>query len=163
LVFSLDVVPFLFNLANAFELYRIDAVDVVYKPIISEVNASHASVEDSAYTVPDLVYAFTPYSEIPTSYASAAQRGDATIVSSLERWNVLIHPVPLIRGYDSALADGFLNLGPQWINTAQPDVPHYGFNVVMEPTIADVPSPALGGRVTVHYRVSFKNPRPDGA
>jgi len=61
-----------------------------------------------------------------------------------------------LRGYDSVLTDGFLDLGLQWLSTAQLDVPHYGLVVGIELSVSA--GPAFGGAPEVYYSLQFKNP-----
>jgi len=156
--FGMSTIPFLQQLCGVFEYYKLVGVDVVYKPFVTQVNTPYDATLAPTFVVPDLAYAWTKYSNVPTSYSLINQRGSAVIKSTMERWTSSFRPVPLMRGYQDLVSDGFLNLGPQWISTDQQDVPHYGLLLAMEPSVGVTPV-EFGGRITFHYRVQFKNPR----
>ena len=157
--FSYTAFDLMQSLVNLHEEYRIDRITAVYKPLISEVIALDGQSLASTFVVPDLVYSFHPYSSIPPDYLTAAQRGNAKLVSSMERWACTFTPVPLLRGYESVTSDGFLNLGTQWIATAGGAVPHYGFYIVLQSNSdAGAPSPSFGGRVSFYYTISVRRP-----
>jgi len=156
--FQISDVPFLVGMAALFEYFKIIQVDVVYKPFVTQVNTPSDAVASPSFIVPDMVYSWDPYSNVPTNYDLVAGRGSAVIKSTLERWSSSFRPTGLIRGYKSLTGDAFLNLGPQWISTDQPDTPHYGLLIGIEPSVGVNPV-EFGGRVTFHYRVQFKNPK----
>jgi hypothetical protein len=158
-VFTLLDTPFMTNMSNLFEEYKYVGVDIVYKPTVSQ-SVEFGGAGASTFTPPDLSYAFVPYSSFPTTYTLTAQRGDAVVVSSMERWTQSIVPTPLLRVYDSVLADGFSSDGPVWLNTRVKDVPHFGFVIAMEPSAAVGPSPTFGGRISIYHRVMFRKPAP---
>jgi len=157
--FDLTQVPYFADTALLYQWYRIDSIQVVYKPRITEVIASHSSVADSTFFTPDMVYSFNPYSDVYTSYQALVQRGDAYVVSPLQSFNFRFSPIPLPRIFDNLVNDGFSNDGSKWITTSRPDVPHYGFVIGLESSAVVPPTPTFGGRLFFYYTVSFKNPR----
>lgn len=160
--FQLNDVDYFKNLSQYFEEYKITRLTLVYKPLITEVTASHASAAASNFSVPDIVFCYLPYSTTLFSYDQLVSRGDSVIINSTERFQTSFRPVPLVRISDSLLADGFADTGPKWLNTQQQDVPHYGFAIAMQPTGASsLESPTFGGRIELFYSVSFRYPRED--
>jgi hypothetical protein len=159
--FSFDIsrIPYLADTAQLYQYYRIDQIQVVYKPRITEVNTPHSSALASTFFTPDMVYSFNPYSDVYSNYTALVQRGDAYVVSPLEPFRFIFRPVPLFRLFDNTINDGFANLGKKWITTSRPDVPHYGFVIGIESSASLPPTPTFGGRLFFYYSVSFKNPR----
>lgn len=157
--FQVADVPYLFSMASLFEEFKFVSVKVLYKPLISEVVTAHSSVADSHFTVPDLVCSFVPEALTFGTYEEVAQRGDTSVVSTIERWEFFLRPVPQIRGVDSLLTDARVNLGRKWISTTYVDMPHHGFVIAMEPSASIPPSPTFGGRIEFYYSVLFRYPR----
>jgi len=157
--FAISNVPYLVLQAQLYEYFRIDNIHVIYKPKITEIQAPHSSVLDSTFVVPDLAYSFAPYSTTYSSFGHIAQRGDAVVRTTLERWIAGFRPIPLLRGFDNTINDAFMNLGPQWITTDRTDTPHFGFVLGIESSALAGPGPTFGGRLSFRYTVSFKNPR----
>jgi len=145
------------SVSSSFQFFKILEVSVVYEPIVTQVVAFSGEGAPT-FIPPNIAYTFRPYSNVPLSYAETVQRGDTAIVSSMRQWRTSFKPVPLVRAFDSLTADGFINMGPQWITSARLDVPHYGFSVAMQPTGGLGATPEFGGRLTFYYRVVFKNP-----
>jgi len=158
--FQLDTVPYLAGLAGYFEQYRIVRIDAVYKPIISEVSAIEGVAIASDFTPPDLAFSYKPYSAVPSTYMQVAQRGDAMIVSTMERWSTSFKPVPLFRVFESLVGDAFADIGVEWLSTVDVTAPFYGFTIAVEPSASVPPSPTFGGRVSFYYTVEFRYPRP---
>lgn len=157
--FTLDQIPYFRRQAELFEYYRLRTVMVVYKPLISEVIATHSSVANSTFVAPDIAYGVNQYSNIYTSFSDFIQRGDAAVKTCMERWVCSFEPTPLLRAFDNLAVDGFVNQGPQWITTSRPDVPHYGFGLAIEPNSIIPPTPSFGGRLAFYFKVDFKHPR----
>lgn len=158
LLFTLDAVPFFTQLASVFQYYRFGTVEVVYKPLITEVVAFSGDGA-TTFTTPDVCFCTNTSSIALASYAQVQQRADATICSSTEFWRHSFTPVPLIRAFDSLTSDGFMNLGPQWIETNRQDVPHYGMALAIEPSNALGPAPTFGGRIETYIFMQFKCPK----
>lgn len=158
LLFTLDAIPYYIAMSRLFQYYKFGQIDVVYRPLITEVVALQSNNAVNAFTVPDLVYCNNFYSASFSTYAAIQQRGDAQVVSSLEPWIHSLTPVPLMRSFGTTLADGFTNEGPQWISTANPGVPHYGLSIAIEPSLSGGATPTFGGRLEVYVNMYFKNP-----
>lgn len=156
-VYRLRDVASLVTLAANFQFYRFRFIDFVYRPLVTENVAVVGSGIGSTYVVPNIVFSDNHYSNVYTTYDAVAQRGDACVVQSTRQWAHRLFPTPLVRIFDTALVDGFANIGTQWISTAANDVPHYGFVIAIEPTTA-TPSPTFGGNIAVYYSVEFRNP-----
>lgn len=157
--FDLTKCTYLADTALLYEYYKITSIQVVYQPRITEVQARHDSVATSTFVTPDMAVTVNPYSTVYSSYSSIALRGNARVVSPLFQWTLTFVPNPLVRAFDNAVNDGFLNMGPQWITTDRPDVPHYGLTVGIESNAILPPTPRFGGKLTFYYTVKFKNPR----
>lgn len=156
-IFRAVDVPYLADITNRFEYYRIERIDVKYQPFVTQVVAFNGEAPGADFILPNVASTFVPYSSTFSTFNSIIQRGDARVATATTAWKQTIRPVPLMRAFDTALADGFINLGPQWITRDRPDVPHYGYWIAIEPTVAGA-SPTFGGRITFHYTISFKNP-----
>jgi hypothetical protein len=148
------------EMCDLFQEFRIVRVTILYKPLITEVNAQHSSVVASEFQVPDIVYAFHPFSDFPTSFATIKENGAAVVQSSLERFQVAIKPRPLVRVFNTGINDAFMDLGMEWLNTSDPATPHYGFIISIQPSLAlGPPTPTFGGRLEFYYTVDFRYPR----
>jgi hypothetical protein len=156
-IFTVVDVPFMLDISQKFQYYRLDRVDIKYQPFITQV-VTFAGEGADTFTLPNVASTFDPYSSTLASFSALIQRGDASVRTATTGWSRSIRPVPLIRAFDTPLVDGFVNLGPQWITRDRPDVPHYGFWIAIEPSVAAGPSPKFGGRLTFSFTYSFKNP-----
>jgi len=157
LQFTLDAVPFFTQLASNYQYYRFGRVEVVYKPLITDVVA-FGGLGVSTFVTPDVCFCTNTSSIGLASYAQVQQRADATVCSTTEFWRHSFLPVPLVRAFDSLTSDGFLNLGQQWIETNRQDVPHYGMSLAIEPSVTASPAPTFGGRLEVYIHMQFRNP-----
>jgi len=157
--FQIVDVPYLKLQSGLFEEFKIKDILVVYKPFISEVNASHGSAVASNFVVPDLVFSSNTYPATYVNFQEVGERGNSKVVSTIERWTHRFTPVPAVRGVDTILTDARMNLGPRWINTNQLDTPHNGFVIAIQPSISAGPSPTFGGRIEFYYSVMFRYPR----
>jgi hypothetical protein len=156
-IFTVVDVPYLLDMSQKFEYYRLERVDVKYQPFINQV-MTFSGEGANTFTLPNLASTFDPYSSTIASFSALVQRGDARVSTATTPWSRSIRPVPLLRAFDTALVDGFVDLGPQWITRDRPDVPHYGFWIALEPSVAAGPTPSFGGRITFHLTYSFRNP-----
>jgi len=154
--FFVSQVPELVALGSYFQFYRIDMVELLYRPLISVVEVKSSDAAVSTLTPPNVFVSDNHYSAALVNYNQLKSRGDARTIASIKSWNHAVIPNPLIRAYDSIVTDGFLNLGPQWLSTAQLDVPHYGIALGIEPSVG--PGPEFGGNLEVIFKVSFLNP-----
>jgi hypothetical protein len=155
--FAMNAIPYFQAMANYYEQYKITSVTAVYKPYVTEVVTFSGEGADT-FTLPDLVYSYKPFSESLT-YDQIVQRADSNILSTTEKWTTKFRPIPLMRGFDSLLSDAFLDLGPQWISTADGSTPHYGFTVGIQNSSAVGATPSFGGRISFYYEIEFRYPR----
>jgi len=155
-VFRFSVLLDAAALSSQFQFYRIQRVSLVYKPLITEVNYPSTEVKASEVVVPNVFVSDNHYSSTYSTCDQLKSRGDVRVVSSIQAWSHSVTPNPLLRGYDSVVSDGFINMGPQWLSTSQTDVPHYGIVIGIEPT--STTAAEFGGALEVYYHLRFRNP-----
>jgi hypothetical protein len=131
------------NLLSVFDQYRIDRIEVWFEP-----QAAQGSTQFSMLgTCVDLDDASAPASMNVLSHHPLALVGSG----GTGRYHAF-EPHVAVAAYSGAFTS-FSNEPPQWIDSASPNVAHYGFKVAADATLA-----AISYIMTVRFTMSFRAP-----
>jgi hypothetical protein len=145
---SLGTVPDYTDFTTLFDQYRIMQLEVRYIPIYApgEFPGTISSVID--------------YDDANTiSESQALQYQTLQVTALYQPFYRVLHPrsADIVYNGNVTVAYG-QNRGPQWIDVASPDVPHYGLKLAL-PTITGAPNSIALGNLVFTLTIQCKNPR----
>jgi hypothetical protein len=115
--------------ANLFDLYRIEAVEVLFRPV--GMTTVTDAISGTIATIPSL-YALIDYNDatVPTGLTTF-QRGSSTrSCTAVEAMRVQFRPRYANAIYLSAVATAYTVGDPnQWLSTTAMGIPHYGLKI----------------------------------
>jgi len=143
------------QLAAVFDQYRIDEVQLIFRPMFLAVNMSGSTT----FYVPQL-YIVVDYDDANVSGYTAGtyQAYNNCNVSMYETVSVTFRPHIAVSAYSGSSFSQYQNLSPSWIDTSSPSVQHYGVK-------AGVDAGGTGQAqfqswsITTRVRLSLKNVR----
>lgn len=161
LSFKLNDVPNASEFLNLYDMYKISAVKLVFRPTVNQV------VEGVPNAGTQFGTGFYPFNSV-IDYDDDIAPGSSTTMlqyqtlrtSSAGRIHTrTVRPKFSTRVFQTALADGF-KPSTGWIDNNQPDVPHYGMKIYMDPPpVIPGASSSLMYTVYATYYLKFKSVR----
>jgi hypothetical protein len=130
-IFQLSLATKYADFVNVFDQYRINCAELTFVPRANEALSSTgqtASLLGTMYLVPD----FDDGTNL-TSEAQALAYNEPVIKRLDLPWKVSIVPRLALAAYTGTFT-GYANLPPQWLDTANATVQHYGVKVLVNAT-----------------------------
>lgn len=150
--FSLNNLPNYAEFTALYDSYRIEWVTIWAIPTQTE-----APVAALNYYVPTLYTAVDKDDATPPgSLASQLEHGNLRMVT-MDKMKKLAAFKPAVQGelFRSGATRGFNRMDDQWIDCAQPDIPHFGLKIWTEPAMTGF----NGIRLIADVYVSFRDTR----
>jgi len=142
------------QLANVFDQYRIDEVQVTFRPMFLSTQVSGSTT----FYIPQL-YVVVDYDDAATPSSVASLQAYANCNSSMyETVNVRFAPHVALGAYASSAFSSYANTGPMWIDMTSTGVEHYGVKTGIDPGGSGQTSFQSWGIIT-KMRVSMRNVR----
>jgi hypothetical protein len=143
------------QLAAVFDQYRIEEIQLVFRPMFLAVNVSGSTT----FYIPQL-YVVVDYDDASTSGYTAAtyQAYNNCNVSMYETVSVTFVPHIAVSAYSGSSFTQYQNLGPQWLDTTSPNTQHYGVKAGIDAGGSGQTS-FQSWAITTRVRCSFKNVR----
>lgn len=143
------------QLTTVFDQYRIDEVQLIFRPMFLAVNMSGSTT----FYVPQL-YVVVDYDDANTSGYTAAtyQAYSNCNVSMYETVSVDFVPHIAVSAYSGSSFNQYQNLTPKWIDTSSPNVQHYGVKAGIDAG-GSGQAQFQSWSITTRVRLSLKNVR----
>jgi len=153
LYFQLNYLDQYTSYTAIYDQYRIDKVDVTFWPQFrANSMAQTGAVVPLIYVVVDLDDA-----SAPTSIGFLEQYQNCVVRNDERAFTVSFQPHVALAAYRGGFT-GFANAGNQWIDSASPDIAHYGIKLGITPQNTSV-SQYQQWTITTRLHVSFRNVR----
>lgn len=168
-VFELDNLPDYTEFTNLFDQYRINLIKYQWIPnrnvnVIVGSDISTPLVSEYDQGIP-LIYSFIDYDDAttPTTIDEFTQRQNMRTARFNKPHKRVWKPTVLVPTYRTGVTFGYSPKRKQWIDCANPDVPHYGLKWAFYNTAtADATHHrgiAVSFRVMATYYLQFRNVR----
>jgi hypothetical protein len=148
--FANIAVPNYTELSALFNSFRIDSVEMTMY-----FSNNNSSVNSPATGLPLMNVVFDPTGTAACTLVQAQQYGNNKVVQLGNGADMppkfMFKPLPSGAVYDTAILSGY-GAQPSWINTTNPDVPHYGVKVVYDPASAGV---TVIGQVQFYFKLNY--------
>lgn len=154
--FQLSDIPNASALADLYDQYRINAVKVTFFP---QANVFNANTTNLVVSVPEIYTAIDLDSNTtPTSINVIDQYTTARHKFFNRPHSRYLKPKALGQCYISATSTGYFNLGKQWLDMGNTNIPHYG---LVGGIVCSQGSDMVGQliRVTATYYLQCRNVR----
>lgn len=158
ITFNLTTLPNYTEFTNLWDMYRINCVVLKWR-----FDRQIPSVSDTT-PMGYLHYAFDPNDDTATSTINdLTQYGtyNRKALDGQRPFNIKIYPKAQQMLYKSVTTTGYAPKSRMWINTADPNVPHYALKYIVDGNdgVGGGPGDLLVGVITlqVKYYLSFKN------
>lgn len=152
--FRLTDLPNVSEFVNLFDSYKITKIDVIIKPTWTETTVP---LSGSAPIIPRIVTAIDYNdSTAPTSMDELREYGTCKITDGFKAHRRTIYPKIRGNAYESAGGVGYLTMKPQYIDTDDSTVVHYGLKIFMENGTVSTSGNPWSARVECIYHFQCK-------
>lgn len=128
--FRLTDLPNVSEFVNLFDSYKITKIDVIIKPTWTETTQP---LTNTASIIPRIVTAIDYNdSTAPSTMNELREYGTCKITDGFKAHRRTIYPKIRGNAYESAGGVGYLTMKPQYIDTDDSTVVHYGLKIYME-------------------------------
>jgi len=145
------------SLANLFDQYKFDLVEIIIKPSNSGVDL-HAAASPNQIN-PQVIAVLDFDDSTPlTSIAAARQYDNAVVFMGAEGVHIRIVPAVTPAVYSGGAFTGYGVTGPMWLDCNSNTVPHYGVKFAVQ-GLSTASTEFYQWNIQTWYHMSFRNVR----
>jgi hypothetical protein len=145
------------SLANLFDQYRFDGVELIIKPSNAVVDLHAAATPNQINPQVQIVLDFDDATAL-TSSAAAEQYDNVVTIMGSEGAHIRLVPAVTPAVYASSVFTGYGVTGPMWLDCNSDVVPHYGVKFAVQ-GLSAASTEFYQWNIQCWYHVSFRNVR----